>query len=151
MSDLSFTYVTYIATTPEILWKALTTSEYTERYFFGTSIKSDWQEGGEIAYSRNGEVTDYGKILKVEPHSVLSFTWTYVDDRNERDGASIVTFTLKQLDSAVRLTLNHENLVPSDLSDEDDTFQGLNNGWPAILSNLKTLLETGDTLPAVSI
>lgn len=59
-----FVYVTYIATTPEKLWEALTASEYTEQYFFGSSIQSDWQEGSEVTYSRNGKVTDYGQIVR---------------------------------------------------------------------------------------
>lgn len=64
---------------------------------------------------------------------------------------SIVTFKLISLNETVKLVLRHENLQPGDLVDNDNTFEGLNNGWPAILSNLKSLLETGKTLPAVSI
>jgi uncharacterized protein YndB with AHSA1/START domain len=151
MNNTEFVYVTYIATAPEKLWEALTNSEYTEKYFFGSSIKSDWQEGSEITYSRNGQVSDYGKIIKCEPFQELSFTWTYVGDGVEGKQPSRVTFQLKPLDATVKLTLRHENLQPGDLVDKDDTFEGLNNGWPAILSNLKSLLETGKTLPAVSI
>lgn len=55
------------------------------------------------------------------------------------------------MDSTVKLTLKHEDLISSDLVDDDDTFAGLNNGWPAILSNLKSLLETGRTLPVVVV
>ena len=151
MSEPTFVYVTYIATTPAKLWEALTTSEYTEKYFFGTSIQSDWQEGSEVTYSRNGQVSDYGKIVKCEPFQELSFTWTYVGDGVEGKQPSRVTFQLKPMNATVKLTLRHENLQPGDIVDKDDTFEGLNNGWPAILSNLKTLLETGNTLPAVSI
>ncbi|MET3289039.1 UNVERIFIED_CONTAM: uncharacterized protein YndB with AHSA1/START domain [Brevibacillus sp. OAP136] len=151
MANFSFVYATYIATTPEKLWEALTASAYTEAYFFGTSIASDWQIGSKVAYSRNGEVTDHGIILACEPHRLLSFTWNYVADQSERDEPSRVTFTLKQMDSIVKLTLVHENLLPQDIVDRDDTFEGLNNGWPAILSNLKSLLETGNTLPPLSL
>ena len=151
MTENSFTYVTYIATTPEKLWEALTCSKYTEQYFFGSTIQSDWHEGSQITYSRNGKVTDYGKILNVERNRVLSFTWTYVGDGVEGKQPSRVTFELTPMKETVKLTLRHENLQPGDLVDRDDTFEGLNNGWPAILSNLKSLLETGKTLPAVSI
>lgn len=151
MTENSFVYVTYIATTSAKLWEALTRSEYTEKYFFGSSIQSDWQEGSEITYSRNGQVSDYGKILKYDRNYVLSFTWTYVGDGVEGKPPSRVTFELKQMKETVKLTLRHENLQPGDLVDSDDTFEGLNNGWPAILSNLKSLLETGKTLPAISI
>lgn len=151
MTENSFVYVTYIATTPEKLWEALTCSEYTERYFFGSSIQSDWVEGAEITYSRNGQVTDYGKITKIDRHHVLSFTWTYVGDVVEGKQPSHVTFELRPMQETVKLTLRHEKLQPGDIVDRDDTFEGLNNGWPAIISNLKSLLETGKTLPAVTI
>jgi uncharacterized protein YndB with AHSA1/START domain len=151
MTEKSFVYVTYIATTPEKLWDALTSSEYTEKYFFGSSIQSDWQEGADITYSRNGQVSDYGIILKIGENRVLSFTWTYVGDGVEVKQPSRVTFELKPMKETVKLTLRHENLQPGDLVNRDDTFEGLNNGWPAILSNLKSLLETGKTLPAVTI
>jgi hypothetical protein len=81
----------------------------------------------------------------------VSYTWNYVDHKTEGGQPSQVTFELKPMDSTVKLTLEHENLMPSDLVDDDNTFEGLNNGWPAILSNLKSLLETGKTLPAISI
>ena len=151
MTENSFVYVIYIATTPEKLWEALTSSKYTEQYFFGSNIQSDWKEGSEITYSRNGQVSDYGSILKIDENRVLSFTWTYVGDGVEGKQPSRVTFELKQMKETVKLTLRHENLQPGDLVDKDDTFEGLNNGWPAILSNLKSLLETGKTLPAVTI
>ncbi|MFF2874954.1 SRPBCC family protein [Gottfriedia sp. NPDC057991] len=151
MNKPQFVYVTYIATTPEKLWEALTSTQFTEKYFFGTAIESDWKVGSTVSYLRNGEVTDYGTILKCEPNRLLSFTWNHTNDPTNRTEPSIVTFTLKELESTVRLTLKHENLEPTDLVDRDDTFEGLNNGWPAILSNLKSLLETGSTLPPISI
>jgi uncharacterized protein YndB with AHSA1/START domain len=151
MDHTEFVYVTYIATTPIKLWKALTSSEYTEKYFFGSSITSDWQEGSEVTYSRSGRVTDYGQIVRCEPYQELSYTWMYVGDGVEVKEPSRVTFKLIPLNETVKLVLKHENLQPGDLVDREDTFEGLNNGWPAILSNLKSLLETGETLPAVSI
>ncbi|WP_408010423.1 SRPBCC family protein [Pseudalkalibacillus sp. A8] len=150
MTDTKFVYVTYIATTPEKLWEALTSSEFTEKYFFGTKVESDWQEGSQVTYSRNRETTDYGVVLKF-PYRLLSFTWNNVADESARKEPSQVTFELKQMDATVKLTLKHENLQPGDLVEKDDTFEGLNNGWPAILSNLKSLLETGKTLPPISI
>ncbi|MED4750765.1 SRPBCC family protein [Brevibacillus choshinensis] len=151
MADTTFVYVTYIATTPEKLWEALTNSEFTKQYFFGSTIESDWQEGSRITYSRNGQISDYGTILKCEPYRILSFTWTYVADKAIREEPSQVTFELKQMESTVKLTLRHEKLVPADIVDKDDTFEGLNNGWPAIMSNLKSLLETGKTLAPVAL
>jgi uncharacterized protein YndB with AHSA1/START domain len=151
MTDTEFVYVTYIATTPEKLWEALTSSDFTEKYFFGSKIQSNWQEGSKITYSRNEQVTDHGIILKCEPYRLLSFTWNMVENEATRAQPSRVTFELIPMDPTVKLTLKHENLLPTDLLDEEGTFEGLNNGWPAILSNLKSLLETGNTLPSISI
>ncbi|UZJ78524.1 SRPBCC family protein [Fictibacillus sp. KU28468] len=151
MTKPAFVYVTYISTTPEKLWQALTDGEFTEKYFFGTRVESDWKEGSDVSYSRNGEVTDYGKILKCEPNQLLSFTWTYKSDNTPRESPTLVTFELHTLGNTVKLTLKHENLLESDIVDGHHTFEGFNNGWPAIISNLKTFLETGQTLPAISI
>lgn len=152
MADHQFVYDIYIATTVEKLWDALTSSDHTEKYFFGSKIQSDWQEGSSIIYSRDGKDTDYGKILICEPQRLLSYTWNMVGDKTPRQSPSRVTFKLHPMDgSTVKLTLKHEDLVESDLVDQENTFQGLNNGWPAILSNLKSLLETGRTLPPIKV
>ncbi|MCK6255542.1 SRPBCC family protein [Fictibacillus sp. KIGAM418] len=151
MTKPVFVYVTYIATTPEKLWNALTDGEFTEKYFFGSRVESEWKEGSDVTYSRNGEVTDYGKILKCEPHKLLSFTWTYKGDDTPRQSPTIATFELHPLNTTVKLTLTHENLLESDIVEDNHTFEGFNNGWPAVISNLKSFLETGQTLSAVSI
>ncbi|GGB63132.1 SRPBCC family protein [Fictibacillus barbaricus] len=151
MTDLKFVYVSYIESTPERVWDALTNGDVTEQYFFGSRVESDWKEGSRITYSRSGEVTDWGEILKCEPQKELSFTWTNKWDYEEREEPTIATFTLKELNGTVKLTLRHENLMEKDYVEEEDTFVGYNNGWPAILSNLKTLLETGRTLPPVIV
>lgn len=151
MTDIKFVYVSYIESTPERVWDALTNGDVTEQYFFGSRVESGWKEGSRITYSRGGEVTDWGEILKCEPQKELSFTWTNKWDNEEREEPTIATFTLKELDGTVKLTLRHENLMEKDYVEEEDTFVGYNNGWPAILSNLKTLLETGRTLPPVIV
>ncbi|CAH0346731.1 SRPBCC family protein [Bacillus sp. CECT 9360] len=151
MTKSTFVYVTYIATTPEKLWEALTSSDFTEKYFFGSKIQSDWQEGSTVTYERNGLVVDHGEILKCEPHRLLSFTWKIEGDDTPRELPTKVTFELKQMEATVKLTLKHDNLVDADYVEDNDTFRGLNNGWPAILSNLKSLLETGNTLPPLNI
>lgn len=152
MSDISFVYDIYIAATPEKVWEALTSSDYTEKYFFGSKIQSDWQEGSSVIYSRNGIDTDFGKILQCEPNRLLSYTWNMVGDKTPRQQPSRVTFKLHSMDgSTVKLSLKHENLAETDLVEKENTFEGLNNGWPAILSNLKSLLETGQTLPPIAV
>lgn len=152
MNYSTFHYVTYIGTTPEKLWEALTSREFTEKYWFGRIIQSDWREGSPVTfYDENGILTDKGVLLNFEPHRLLSYTFLWVEDQSIRERSPKVTITLYPMTEAVKLTLKHENLLPTDFYDEDKGFQGINNGWPAILSNLKTLLETGNTLPGISI
>lgn len=151
MSPSTFTYVTYIATTPEKLWDALTNGDLTERYFFGSRIQSDWKEGSEVTYSRGGEITDFGKVLVYDPANVLSFTWSYVADTTPREEPSRVTFEIKKMNETVRLTLKHEGLLETDYNENSDTFEGFNNGWPAVISNLKSFLETGKALPPIVV
>jgi uncharacterized protein YndB with AHSA1/START domain len=150
MNTPTFVYVIYIETTPEKLWEALTNGVFTEKYFFGRRIQSDWQEGSSVTYYRpDGELDVHGQVLKSEPPHLLSFTWEVPGDPTQRERATRVTFQLQPMDSTVKLTLKHEDLVAEDFSDDENTFVGLNNGWPAILSNLKSLLETGRTLPPI--
>jgi uncharacterized protein YndB with AHSA1/START domain len=146
MKTSTFQYVAYISSTKEKVWEALTESQHTEQYFFGTALKSDWQVGSRVQYSR-GEVTDSGELLSYEPYQTMSYTWESVGDDTVRTVPTSVVFNLEELSSdVVKLTLVHENLLESDYVYEADTFRGVNNGWPFILSNLKSYLETGKTM-----
>jgi uncharacterized protein YndB with AHSA1/START domain len=146
MHSSTFHYVTYISSTAEKVWDALTKTEHTEQYFFGTAIKSDWQVGARVEYSR-GEVTDFGEILSYEANKEMTYTWESAYEETRREDPTVVTFQLNEMDgNVVKLTLLHKNLTEADYVAEADTFQGYNNGWPFILSNLKTYLETGKTL-----
>lgn len=152
MNNSTFVYATYIAASPEKLWQALTNGDFTKKYWFERNLKSDWKEGSEVTFmDEEGKVTDHGVVLKSEPYKLLSYTFQWVDDSTANENPSIVTFQLKELDSTVKLTLKHENLPSTAFLDESEGFHGINNGWPAILSNLKSLLETGHTLPAIHI
>jgi len=146
MKPSTYEYITYISSTAEKVWDALTNTKHTEQYFFGTAIQSDWQVGSRVEYSR-GEVTDYGEILSYEPHQEMSYTWESVSDETIRQGPTVVTFRLQEMsEDVVKLTLIHDNLMDADYVDEPNTFRGLNNGWPFILSNLKSYLETGEIM-----
>lgn len=139
MSDTTFVYVTYIATTPEKLWEALTSGDFTKKYWMGHQHQSDWQEGSTVALlNESGNVTNQGKVVKSEPYRLLSYTWQGVKATRER--ASIVTFDLEAMGSTVKLTVKHEDLLPADV-------KSISIGWPMVLSGLKSLLETGRTLP----
>ncbi|PLR66268.1 SRPBCC family protein [Bacillus sp. UMB0893] len=151
MTDSTFVYVTYIATTQEKLWEALTQGSITKKYWFGHEVQSDWKEGSTVSFlDKNGDTADKGKVLLNEPFHLLSYTFFWLEDKTVREHPPIVTYELKQMESTVKLTLKHENLLPSDFRDESEGYYGYNNGWPAILSNLKSLLETGKTLPSIT-
>jgi uncharacterized protein YndB with AHSA1/START domain len=146
MNKTSFVYVTYIATTPEKLWQALTNSEFTKQYFFGREIgsDSDWQVGSSFKLMNKDKVDHYGEVLVYEPYRLLTVTWSVKDVEGER--MSKVTYELTPMNSTIKLTLRHEDLLEKDIRKDEGKIEGFNNGWPVILSNLKSLLETGSTL-----
>ncbi|UOQ44954.1 SRPBCC family protein [Halobacillus salinarum] len=145
-----FVYVTYIRSSRLKVWEALTSGSFTRKYFFGRDVVSEWTEGARVVYLReNGELDVEGEVLQANPFERLSFTWRHAGDT--RSEPTIVTFILEEMNETVKLTLHHERLMDGDLNEENDTFRGLNNGWPAILSNLKSYLETGETLTPMDI
>lgn len=144
-----FVYVTYIAVPREKVWEALVTDSFTEQYFFGTRIRSDWRIGGPIQLlGPNGDVTDQGTLLEYDPPRLLTYTWSNAADTYERVKPSQVTFRLDPFGETTRLTLTHANLIAADYEVEAKSPQGLNNGWPIIMASLKSLLETG-RVPAI--
>ena len=151
MRKPEFVYVTYIETTPEKLWQALTNSEFSRRYWFGTEVKSDWKVGSPFALVMNGATTDVGEILEADPPRRLSYSFRHVlndDMRNERP--TKVIFVIEPHGKFVKLTLTHEGFAEG-----SKLLDGISKGWPAILSSLKSLLESGNALaipvPALGI
>jgi uncharacterized protein YndB with AHSA1/START domain len=139
-----FVYVTYIATTREKLWEALTNPEFTKRYWFGVRQESDWAVGSSWQLrAPDGRLVDTGEVLEIEPPSKIVVSW-----RNELHadmraiGFTRATFLLEPLDDTIRLTITHD--VPAG---GDSFFEGISGGWPYILSSLKSMLETGQALP----
>ncbi len=157
MAEPEFVYVTYIHTTPEKLWQALTDPAFTSRYW-GASLQSDWQVGSSILWEQgDGGPQDLGQtVLESRPGRRLSYTWHnyqwrwhelfgWSEDRFAElvtEKISKVTFDLEPIGSAVKLTVVHDGFEA-----ETEMLKGVSQGWPQILSNLKTLLET-DTMPA---
>ena len=149
----TFVYATYIRTTPEKLWEALTSGDFSQKYWFGFRIEIELKEGGDVRilppkdFERHGDHA--GKVLVCEPFRKLVYTWNPKDKpevAQKRDHPSRVTYELTPMGSLVRLRLIHEDLLPEDLERNPNTFQGVNNGWPAVLSSLKSLLETGSPI-----
>jgi DNA-binding transcriptional ArsR family regulator/uncharacterized protein YndB with AHSA1/START domain len=153
----SFVYTTYIQTTPELLWQALTEPAFTERYW-SITVDSDWKAGSAMTWHTRGlAITDPEQlVVESEPYRRLSYTWhTFTPewaesmdltndarDQLAAESRSKVTFEIEPLGEQVKLTVTHDDLEPGGL-----TGSLISNGWPRVLANLKTLLETGETLP----
>jgi uncharacterized protein YndB with AHSA1/START domain len=150
----TFVYATYIRTTPEKLWEALTSGAFSEKYWFGFRIEVEQKAGGRLrilppkGMEKHGD--HVGEVLVCEPQRKLVYTWNQNDKpevaKKRAGGLSRVTYELKPMGEQVRLRLIHENLLPEDMEKDPDTFKGINNGWPAVLSSLKSLLETGEAI-----
>jgi uncharacterized protein YndB with AHSA1/START domain len=142
MRKPDFVYVTYIETTPEKLWEALTSSEFSRRYWFGTELKTDWKIGSPFALVMNGTVTDTGEILAFDRPRRLSYSFRHVlDDEMAKEPPTRVVFTLEPHGRLVKLTLTHQGFAAG-----SRLLDGISKGWPAILASLKSLLETGTAL-----
>ena len=140
-------YVTYIATTPEKLWRALTSAEFTEKYFFGRSIESNWKVGSPVKYWQpDGTLDVSGKVLVCDYLRFISFTW-HVEwiEEFRRLPAAVVAFRLDPVQGTemVRLTFEEHHPVAAN----PKYVERGRRGWPLIFSALKTLLETGRPLP----
>jgi len=148
MAGSQFVYVTYIRTTPEKLWKALTEPEFTRQYWFATTQESDWKPGAKWQISfPDGRVADTGEVVEIDPCRRLVLKWRqelYAEMRAE--GYSRLTYEFKKQGEIVRLTVTHE------MDKSESKFIGaVSMGWPAILSSLKSLLETGQALQITSL
>jgi uncharacterized protein YndB with AHSA1/START domain/DNA-binding transcriptional ArsR family regulator len=157
MGDTDFVYTTYINTTPERLWQALTDPAFTRRYW-GTTFETDWKVGSTMTWEEHGAKTaDPAQVVvESEPGRRLAYTWhTFTPDwgkavgwsdeavtkvANERH--SKVTFDIEPVGQMVKLTVIHDDFEPGSAA-----LESVRQGWPHLLSDLKTLLETGETLP----
>jgi uncharacterized protein YndB with AHSA1/START domain len=137
----SYVYVTYIESSPERVWEALTDPELTSQYW-GHSNVSDWQVGSHWEHLRvdGSDIADViGTVLESEPPRRLSMTFDGAG-HTPSEGPSKVTFDIEPYHEIVRLTVTHENLA------DDDALEAISAGWPAVCANLKSLLETGHVL-----
>ena len=140
MARSTFVYVTYIRTTPEKLWSALTDAELMKQYWFGMHCESEWTAGSSWKLvSGDGQVFDAGEILEADPPRRLVIRWRHQNKPElEADGDSICTMELEPGAGAVKLSITHTvEREPSKL------IEALSGGWPKVVSNLKSLLETG--------
>jgi uncharacterized protein YndB with AHSA1/START domain len=138
-------YLSYIATTPEKLWSALTNSKLTGEYCFGRGIESDWNVGSPVVLRQpDGSLHASGKVLEYDPPRRLSYTWRWETRDDLRALPEVVlTFTTDTLGDVIRLTMEEFHPVPIDAIHLNNRRQA----WPVIFSSLKSLLETGRSLP----
>ena len=158
MSKPEFVYVSYIRTTPELLYRALTERVFMERYW-GLVVQSDWKVGSPVTWERDGmRQSDPRQVVhEADPPRRLSYTWHMITpewnrsldaERLQRAAAeplSRVTFELEPHGGLVKLTVLHDHFEPDSV-----VAEMVSKGWPLVVSSLKTLLETGETQPAAA-
>ena len=143
MARSTFVYVTYIRTTPEELWSALTDAEFMKQYWFGNHCESEWTPGSswKMTYP-DGVLTDAGEIVEAEPPRRLVIRWQHQNKPElKAEGPSLCTMELEPNGAAVKLSITHTiERAPSKFID------AVSAGWPKVISNLKSLLETGSVV-----
>jgi len=148
MSELnksSFVYVTYIRTTPQKLWEALTKPEFTRQFWYDSRQDCDWKVGASWRLKTpDGRVADGGEVLEIDPLRRLVLSWRHelVQEMRE-EGYSRMTYLLEPQGNMVKLTVMHEIDRP-----KAKFIEAVSGGWPIILASLKSLLETGQSLEA---
>lgn len=134
-------YTIYIASTPDKVWEALTSAKFSKQYFFGNAVEVEPRLGGAfIVRTPDGALHISGEVLAYDPPRKLSVTFNVNwPELIEKLGPTLVTYEVEQVGDAVRLTMSEGHDRPL----SDDILSGGRTGWPAILSGLKSLLETG--------
>ncbi len=143
MANSKFIYVTYIHVSPEKLWAALTTTEFMKSYFFGVTFDTEWSKGSpwRMIYP-DGMICDCGEIIDFSPPRRLELSWRNEwrpEMKGEGEGRCIME--IEVVGETSKLTVTHSIGV-----ENSKLIAGVSEGWPQILSNLKSLLETGKTI-----
>jgi uncharacterized protein YndB with AHSA1/START domain len=143
MARSTFVYVTYIRTTPERLWSALTDAQFMKQYWFGVHGESEWTPGAPWRLvSGDGQTLDAGEIVEADPPRRLVIRWqNQFKPELRSEGHSLCTIELEPSGHAVKLAITHS------IEREASQFiEAVSGGWPKIVSNLKSLLETGSAV-----
>ena len=144
MSGPQHVYETFIQASAERIWLALTSAEFTSRYFHQTAVESDWQVGSPVMYRMpDGSEAVEGQVLQSEPHRLLVLTWRPLySPEMAAEPASRVCFEIEPMGKVCRLRVSHDQFQP-----DSQVYEHVRQGWSAILCSLKSLLETGEALP----
>ena len=139
-----FVYVSYIASTPDKVFKALTDTEATAKFSFGNAVTSDWKVGSPITFHREGKLIIQGEVLEYDPPRRLSHSFKPMhDEKFSAEQPSRVVYEIEQQRDQVKLTVTHDDFAP-----DTKVFGNISNGWPLVLSSLKSYLETNRVLRA---
>jgi uncharacterized protein YndB with AHSA1/START domain len=147
MDKPTFVYVTYIKTAADKVWRALTDGEVTRQYWVNHRNASDWKVGSTWQhedYDNPKTIDIVGTVVESERPRRLVVTWADPKDANNPAKRSRVSYDIAEDGDMVRLTVTHDQLEP-----DSDMAKGVIEGWPSVLSSLKTLLETGTPLPSM--
>lgn len=140
MAESRFVYVTYIRATPDKLWQALTTTDFMKAYLFGFTFDTKWKKGDAWRMLQpDGSATDAGQIVGFDPPKRLELSWRHeLNSEAKAEGYGSCVFEVTPSGEASKLTVTHTMPVAN-----SKTIAMVSEGWPQILSNLKSLLETG--------
>ena len=141
----TFVYVTYIRTSPQKLWDALTKPEFIKQYWFNMTQESEWKVGAswKMLFS-DGRIADAGEVLEIDPPRRLVLKWSnQFRPELKEEGPSRCVYDLEQDGDVMRLTITH-----SSERDGAKVIEAVSGGWPRVLSSLKSLLETGKPMPS---
>jgi uncharacterized protein YndB with AHSA1/START domain/DNA-binding transcriptional ArsR family regulator len=138
-----FVYQIVIASSAEKVWESLTNPEFTQKFWFGRRVVSDWEVGSDVkVITPEGNAEVNGKVLEYKPHTRLSYTWKTPDITSE-DEVTTVVFELQEMGPMTKVTILH------DMDAESAKFNQAAAGWTFILCGLKTFLETGAPMPSI--
>jgi uncharacterized protein YndB with AHSA1/START domain len=141
MSKPEFVYTTYIETSAEKLWQALTDGDFTERYWCGHRVTSDWKAGSPYKFAKQAGASMKGTVIASDPPKRLAYSWESCSPDAKRERTSRITFDLEPLGKVIKLTVTHD-----ELDEGGKTLRDISGGWPMVLASLKSLLETGRAL-----
>jgi uncharacterized protein YndB with AHSA1/START domain len=141
MTKPAFVYTTYIETSAEQLWQALTDGDFTERYWLGHRVTSDWTVGSAYRFTNQGKPMVEGKVLVSDPPRRLTYSWDVVKAGAARERTSRVTFDLTPRGKVIKLVVTHD-----EIDESGTTLRDVSAGWPMVLASLKSILETGHAL-----